>query len=267
MLTIRIARRPLAVLSLAVVCVATGPTWAQSDAGARAQILIDVNPLLSGYGIRVAAADGRLRLVGAVADASDRELAGALAALAADGADIDNALSLDADVPTAPGSLFSDEEDLTTAARLRQTLRWQTDTAALEVDIDVDGGAVHLSGEVGTTAEKDRVAALAATTEGVDQVFDYISVDPGLIPDIRDRQAALADARHSDRWIASRVRRLLRFDTTVNARSIEVEALEGKVVLSGSVASSAERKVAEDLAGRVPGASEVDSRLIIERPR
>jgi osmotically-inducible protein OsmY len=60
--------------------------------------------------------------------------------------------------------------------------------------------------------------------------------------------------------------RLLRFDTTVNAHSIEVEALEGKVILSGTVTSSAERGVAEALAERVPGVTAVDSRLIIERP-
>jgi len=92
----------------------------------------------------------------------------------ADSAEIDNALSQDADVLGGPASLFGDEQDLTTTARLHQTLKWQTDTAALKDEIDVDGGAVHMSGEVGTTAEKDRVAALAATTEGVAQVLDYI---------------------------------------------------------------------------------------------
>jgi osmotically-inducible protein OsmY len=240
---------------------------AQSDAAVRAQTLIDVNPLLSGYGIRVVDGQGQLRLEGSVGDASDRELAAALAAVASGGAGIDNALDLDAAVPDAPGGLFGDDEDLTTAARVRQTLKWQTDTAGLDIDVDVDGGSVHLKGNVGTTAEKDRVVALAATTEGADRVFSYISVDPDLIPAIRDRQAELTRAQHSDAWIGSRVLRLLRFDTTVNAHSIEVETLEGKVILSGTVTSSAERNVAETLAGRVPGVTAVDSRLIIERPR
>ena len=42
--------------------------------------------------------------------------------------------------------------------------------------------------------------------------------------------------------------------------------MAGKVILSGTVTSSAERSVAESLAERVPGVAAVDSRLIIERP-
>ena len=125
---------------------------------------------------------------------------------------------------------------------------------------------MHLNGNVGTTTEKDRVVALATTPEGVDRVFSYVSVDPDLIPAIRDRQAEFACVHHSDRWISSRLLRLLRFDPTVNAHSIEVEAVAGKVILSGTVTSSAERSVAETLAGRVPGVAAVDSRLIIESP-
>jgi len=260
---------PLLILSLSLglLCLPAAALPAQPDATVRAQTLINVNPLLSGYGIRVVGGDGRLRLEGSVADASERELVAALAALVADGAGIDNALDLEAVVPKAPGRLFGDDEDLTTAARLRQALKWQTDTAGLDIDVDVDGGAVHLSGNVGTTAEKNRVVALAATTEGVDRAFSYISVDPDLIPAIRGRQAELAGVHHSDRWISRRLLRLLRFNTTVNAHSIEVESLEGKVILSGAVTSSAERSVAESLAGRVPGVTAVDSRLIIDRPR
>jgi osmotically-inducible protein OsmY len=259
---------PLQILSLSLglLCLPAAAVGAQPEAAVRAQTLIDVNPLLSGYGIQVVDGGGQLRLEGSVAEASDKELAAALAALVADGASIDNALDLEAAVPKAPGGLFGDDEDLTTAARLRQTLEWQTDTAGLDIAIDVDGGAVHLNGNVGTTAEKDRVVALTATTEGVDRVFSYVSVDPDLIPAIRDRQAEFAGVHHSDSWISSRLLRLLSFDTTVNAHSIEVEALEGKVILSGTVTSSAERSVAEALAERVPGVAAVNSRLIIEGP-
>ena len=261
----RINLRSFLPLLLALLCLPAAVA-ALPEVAVRAQTLIDVNPLLSGYGIRVVGEDRRLRLQGSVADASDRELATALCALVADGAAIDNELDLAAAVPSAPGGLFGDDEDLTTAAMLRQTLEWQTDTAGLDIKVDVDGGSVRLNGNVGTTAERDRVVALAGTTEGVDRVFSYISTDPGLIPAIRDRQAKLAGVHRPDNWISSRLSRLLRFDTTVNAHSIEVQALEGKVILSGTVTSSAERSVAETLAERVPGVTAVDSRLIIERP-
>jgi len=260
-------RVPLAGVFLAFCCLAADGVWAQSAADIRAQTLIETNSLLSGYDIRVVGGDGRLRLEGAVGDPADRRLAEALTARVADGAEVVNELSLEAELPDAPGSLYVAEQDLTTAARLRQTLRWQKDTAGLGIELEVNRGAVRLNGEAGTTATKDRVAALAATTEGVDEVFNYISVDPGQIPAIRERQAELAAEEHPDAWIASRLRRLLTFDTTVNAHSIEVEVRDGTVILSGSVASSAERKVAEALAADMLGVGDVDSRLIIERPR
>lgn len=256
----------LAGSSLALL-LSVGAAQAQSDIDVRAQTLIETNPLLNGYDIRLTDEDGRLRLEGAVADPSERKLAGALAALVAGGSDLDNAIRVDAELADTPSRLYIDAEDLTTAARLRQTLSWQKDTAGLGIELEVNRGAVRLNGEVGTIATKDRIAALAATTEGVDEVFNYISVDPARIPSIREQQAQLAAVERDDSWIASRLRRLLRFDTTVNAHSIEVEAREGTVILSGAVTSSAERKVAESLAADVPGVTDIDSRLIIERPR
>jgi osmotically-inducible protein OsmY len=94
-----------------------------------------------------------------------------------------------------------------------------------------------------------------------------LSVDPALIPVIGERRGEFGGVQRADGWIRRRVLRLLNYDTTVNGHSIEVEVLEGKVMLSGTVTSSAERSVAESLAGRVPGVAAVDSRLIIERPR
>jgi osmotically-inducible protein OsmY len=257
--------RPAAAL-LCLLCLAVGAARADSAAATKAQTLIDLSPLLNGYDIRVLDGDGRLRLEGAVADASERELAAALAAVATDGAEVDNALRAGVSLPETSGELFSTSQDLTTAARLRQRLRWQRNTAPLDIEIDVEAGAVHLNGTVGTTTERERIATLAATTEGVQEVFDYISVDPERIPAIRERQAAAAATRHPDAWIASRLRRLLQFDTTVNADRIEVDARNGTAVLSGTVTSSAERKVAETLAEQLPGVTGVDSRLIIEEP-
>lgn len=263
----RFARLAATAAAASLLTSAAATAMAQTGAEARAQTLIDVNPLLSGYDIRVVAADSGLRLEGAVADTAEQRLAEALSTRIAEGAEIDNALTLGADLPDTVGSLFQEDEDQTTAARLRQTLSWQQDTGGLEIEVEVNRGEVRLNGEVGTTTTKDRIATLAATTEGVDAVFNYISVDPANIPAIRELQAELEAAERPDAWIASRLRRLLQFDTTVNAHSIEVEARDGTAILSGAVTSSAERKVAEDLAANVPGVRDLDSRLVIERPR
>ncbi|MDB5540305.1 MAG: hypothetical protein JWQ89_2032, partial [Devosia sp.] len=52
-------------------------------------------------------------------------------------------------------------------------------------------------------------------------------------------------------------------DAEVDAKAIHVEADGGRVLLSGSVRSWAERKAAEDTARRTPGVTTVENRIVI----
>ncbi|MFP4077474.1 MAG: BON domain-containing protein [Halochromatium sp.] len=238
-----------------------------AESAAKAQVLIDMNPLLSGYAIEVRASDAGLRLEGAVANEIEATLATQLARLLADeGTEVESALILEAPMPESISSgLITEVQDRTTAARLQQRLRWQVRNIPLDVRVEVDRNVVRLHGQVGASATKDRIAAMAESTEGVNEVFNYISIDPDLIADEREQHGRAERLERSDRWISSRLRALLQADTTVNDRAIEIKVRDGEVTLSGSVSSSAERSVAETIAGDMPGAREVDSRLIIER--
>lgn len=238
---------------------------ATAETAAKAQVLIDMNPLLAGYAIEVRASDGELRLEGAVANEIEANLATELARLMAGSGEVESALSLEAPMPKANSGLITEVQDRTTAARLQQRLRWQVSNIPMDVQVEVERGVVRLNGQVGTSATKDRMAAMAESTEGVNEVFNYISVDPGLIADERKQQGRAEQMERDDDWISSRLRALLQSDTTVNDRSIEIKVSEGVVTLSGSVTSAAERSVAEGIAGDIPGVREVDSRLIIER--
>ncbi len=239
---------------------------ASAETAAKAQILIDVNPLLGGYDIKVQTSDAGLRLAGAVANEIDADLAKALARLVVeDDLEVVSDLSLDAPMPETSSGLITQIQDRTTAARLQQRLRWQVSNMPLDVQVEVDRGVVRLRGQVGASASKDRIAAMAESTEGVNEVFNYISVDPGLIAGEREQEGRAQQLERGDDWIANRLRALLQSDTTVNDRAIEIKVREGVVTLSGSVTSSAERSVAETIAGDMPGVREIDSRLIIER--
>lgn len=239
---------------------------ATAETAAKAQVLIDMNPLLGGYAIDVQAGDAGLRLDGAVANEIEANLATQLARLiAGHDAEVETALDLEAPMPEANSGLITEVQDRTTAARLKQRLRWQVSNLSLDVQVEVERGVVRLRGQVGTSATKDRIAAMAESTEGVDEVFNYISVDPSLITGERERQGRAEQEERGDDWISSRLRALLQSDTTVNDRAIEIKVSEGVVTLSGSVTSAAERSVAETIAGDIPGVREVDSRLIIER--
>lgn len=253
------------VLSALLIATVTGAEMPGIRAS-QAQMLMRINPLLDGYEIRVIPFPDKWRLEGAVANAIEADLARELAKLmATDETKIVDALERDAAMAADERTLRDDIRDRTTAARLRQRLRWQTRNSPLDVSVEVDKGMVRLHGQVGTTATKDRLAAMAASTIGVDEVFSYMSVDPALIPKEREAQRRAETENAEDAWIQARLRRLLASDTRVNARAIDMAVENGRVTLSGSVSSVAERNVAETLAEYTPGVRELDSRLVIDR--
>jgi osmotically-inducible protein OsmY len=67
----------------------------------------------------------------------------------------------------------------------------------------------------------------------------------------------------SDAHIRGEVNQRLTFDPQLDASNIKVEVLAGAVTLDGSVATSLERRRAEDIAMAVPGVSQVSNRLTI----
>lgn len=255
-----------AIMLAAISLPAGAETAVPAGTAAKAQLLIDINPLLGGYAITVRPSDAGLRLDGAVANEIEANLALQLARLiSGDDAEVESALGLDAPMPEVNSGLIAKVQEQTTKARLLQRLRWQVSNLPLDVQIEVERGVVRLNGQVGTSATKDRIAAMAESTEGVNEVFNYISVDPGLIADEREQQGRAEQLERGDDWISSRLRALLQSDTTVSDRAIEIKVSESVVTLSGSVTSAAERSVAETIASEIPGVREVDSRLIIER--
>lgn len=242
------------------------PSFAESAAAAKVETLITVNEHLSGYSIRVSETDEGLRLEGTVSNDVERELASALARLVAGRARVENALAVGGELADEPSRVAKQVQDLNTAARLQQPLNWKVSLAGADVRFEVDGGTIRLHGRVGSTQTADRLTTLADYTDGVREVFNYLAVDSALISAERDAQAAAVEAERSDAWIELRLRKLMRFNTNVNANTIEPVVNNGIVVLRGTVSSAAERQIVESLAEDLLGVREVTSLLIIEAP-
>lgn len=125
----------LGAMSLPVSAESAAP----AERAAKAQVLIDMNPLLGGYRIEVQASDAGLRLEGAVANEIEATLATQLARLiAGEDTEVESALDLEAPMPEANSGLITEVQDRTTAARLQQRLRWQVRNIPLDVRAEVD---------------------------------------------------------------------------------------------------------------------------------
>jgi hyperosmotically inducible periplasmic protein len=164
------------------------------------------------------------------------------------------------------------------------------DIKGRNIDVDTAGGVVTLTGEVHSAAEKSQAVAKARATDGVTQVVDKLTLNPGggrpLSADVRDKAAAARDkavadwpkrkdqARTaadrigkeiSDTWITTKVQSMYFLDREVKGMDIDVTTTGGVVALAGTVSSDAVRKKAIADAQSIEGVKRVVDKLVVKR--
>lgn len=136
-------------------------------------------------------------------------------------------------------------EDLHTA--IENSLQMNPATDLYQVDVSVmDGGAVVLDGSVDSWAEYDLAETVVGTVEGVRSIDNRIAVDAsGHIRGAGEIQSDIAER--------------LRWDARVDDSLISILVRDGgRVTLSGTVGSLAEKRLAASLA-QVSGTRSVDA--------
>lgn len=135
--------------------------------------------------------------------------------------------------------------------RIRQAVKRQfaydPRVYSFEPDVEVNDGVVTLSGAVAYRHAKRAAVEIARHVGGVKEVVDRLEVRP--------------DRPRSDEEIAAAVRAAFEANGLVQADDIEVQATEGAVVLSGTVADPLAKWTAEDLADRTSGVLAVENNL------
>jgi osmotically-inducible protein OsmY len=126
---------------------------------------------------------------------------------------------------------------------IEQALREDPVTDSYEVQVDVENGLVTLSGWVDSWQEKELCVTVAKRVRGVRGVNLEISVD--------------YLGERSDQEIKQEIKRRLSYDVRVDDSLVELDVRDGKVELSGSVGSLAEKRLAAADAW-VRGVKEVD---------
>ncbi len=140
------------------------------------------------------------------------------------------------------------------ASDVRSALADDPATDAYEVDVRADsGGTVTLTGAVDSWAEKKLAETVTTTVPGVTAVANELSVDP-------------APPFGGEGELADVIRGRLRWDARVNDSLIRVIAMDGgRVLISGTVGSLAEKRLATELA-HVQGAQSVDASHLEVKP-
>lgn len=141
-------------------------------------------------------------------------------------------------------------DDSTITTRVKSKLAADPEVNPFNIDVDTLDGVVTLRGRVESERAEAMALSLARGTSGVVEVIDEIEIG-------RKRMAE----RGSDAWIATKVKSKLVGDPEVNPFNIDVDVVDGKVILSGRVRNATARDEAEKLAADTAGVIEVDNRI------
>ena len=160
------------------------------------------------------------------------------------------------------GEIVNSDEEITT--QVRELLDWDIRVNGALVEVRTADKVVHLSGTVGTAAEKDRLVAIAYQTGATrvdtrDLFVAYWALGRGI------RREKFSPK--TDEAIAGAVRDTLRFNPRVRASETLVQVHDGVVTLAGTVGNLRTKQDAEQDARHVVGVANVHNLLKVRPER
>lgn len=143
------------------------------------------------------------------------------------------------------GAFLRNDTDI--AHSVVNALAWDIEVPAEKITAKVENGWITLKGEVDWNYQKVAAERAVRYLAGVKGISNLVDVKP-LVSPVE---------------VKSKIEAALKRNAELDAKSINVETTNGKVILKGHVRSWAERADAEHAAWAAPGVREVDDRLTV----
>ena len=202
---------------------------------------LEWEPALSGQEIGVAVKDGVVTLSGTVLNYAKKFKA----ERAAERVHGIKAVALDLNVKIPTSSMRTDTE---IAHAALNALKWDVEVPDDKITLRVEDGRVLLEGEVDWQYQRAAAERAVRNLAGVKSVGNLISVKP----------------KHVSPFdVSAKIKEAFKRSAEVDSSKVNVESLDGKVILKGFVRSWAERRDAENAAWSAPGVTQVEDRLAV----
>jgi hyperosmotically inducible periplasmic protein len=145
-------------------------------------------------------------------------------------------------------------DDATVTAKVKADLMKDDAVKSTDIRVETTSGVVQLSGFVGSDVIRQRAEQLAHSVAGVKSVRNDLAIQAA---------AQTAGQYVDDATLTTKVKAALLADDEVKGLAISVETSGGKVQLTGTAKSDAERQKAEQLAKNIEGVTAVQNSIAI----
>lgn len=158
-------------------------------------------------------------------------------------------------VEAPPGSELWAEARLITTYSLNEHLN------PFDIDVDVEGNTVILSGVLDNPAERELAIRLARDLSGIDNVDDRLQVvPPGEAAPSTNPIYRMVDEANT----TARVKLQLLWREPVDGLLVDVTTSGGHLILTGTVPSEETKQLAEQIARRTTGVARVENQLTVD---
>lgn len=170
-------------------------------------------------------------------------------------------MALSCSAAFAADSLEKDLSDANKEGRIWTSFALNRQLNAFELSVDVDGETALLTGTVEAPIDRALAEQVALNVSGVKTVENRITVDPKWMRAARKPDERNLAEMTEDATLTATIKSKLMWNEGTNGLDVNVDTLNRRVSLAGTVDSDAARSLAARLAAGTSGVRSVDNQL------